>query len=75
MQRDAIWVRLSGKVTPDPGIGIASAKLCEGETGEGMELSAVTVVILVMAGVHLTLDCMRWLVYGSRAGVRATSGE
>lgn len=75
MQRDAIWLRLSGKVTPEPAIGIASANLCKREVGEGMELSAVTVVILVMAGVHLALDCMRWLVYGSRAGVRATSGE
>lgn len=40
-----------------------------------MEVSAVTVVIMAMAVVHLFLDCVQWLVHGSRAGVRATSGQ
>jgi hypothetical protein len=45
------------------------------ENKEAMELSSVTVVILVMAGLHLFLDCVQWVLHGSRAGVRATTGK
>lgn len=36
-----------------------------------MEMSLVTVLILAVSVLHLALDGLKWLLYGSRAGVRA----
>ena len=63
MQHDAIMLKLSGSVSPDPAIGKASAN-CERETERGMdlELDPVSWVILALVALHVALDAMRFTV-------------